>query len=248
MNWTTTKLIAETLCLLTVAGSAAFFAWDMHQTQVVTRTAIYNVSVTAFNAGATVGALTGPCVDIQGDYICPPLTQLSQTEKNIGILAARSAQQVQQTATLVNAAAATLTDTGNSVKQVAGSLSGTAQAATATLTQAQTDLRTGNEAIAAFQPLITDSGATVHDLDTRINDPHITLLLTHFAGMSASGDATLADFHAWSHPFLNPDPCQGFKCDLKRYVWPAVQTVLGLGADANQIRILTGHPLPVTVH
>ena len=42
MNWQTPKLIAETLCLLAVGLSAAFFAWDTHQTQLLARAALTN--------------------------------------------------------------------------------------------------------------------------------------------------------------------------------------------------------------
>lgn len=208
MNWTTPKLIAETLCLLTVAGSAAFFAWDTHQTQVVTRTAIYNVSLSAYQANVTLDSLTGPCVDIQGDYICPPLTQLSQTEKNIGILAARSAQQVQQTATLVNAAAATLTDTGNSVKQVAAKVSGTADAAIASLQQAQTDLQTANQTITAAQPVMANLAASSADLDAFLKGkmltetlPTIALNLQTTTGNFAATTADVrSQVYKWTHP------------------------------------------------
>ena len=208
MNWTTPKLIAETLCLLTVAGSAAFFAWDTHQTQVVTRTAIYNVSLSAYQANATLDSLTGPCVDIQGDYICPPLTQLSQTEKNIGILAARSAQQVQQTATLVNAAAATLTDTGNSVKQVAAKLGTTADALTGTANAATTTIQTAGTTIAAFQPVLGHLDASSADLDAFLKGQMLTKTLPDIAVNfdTATGNlaATTADVRSqvykWTHP------------------------------------------------
>ena len=59
--------------------------------------------------------------------------------------------------------------------------------------------------------------------------------------------ATAADFHVWSSPFLNPKPCTDFKCRFGRTGWPLIKDVLGLGADANQVRILLGNPLPVTL-
>ena len=127
----------------------------------------------------TVNTLSGPCKDIQGDYICPPLTQLSQTEKNIGILAGKSAQQTMQVGTLVTAVARNLDTVGDSVKHVAGNLSGTAQAATGTLQQARTDLEAANGSIQAFQPLLGHADATVQDFDTLLKDPTIPETLTN---------------------------------------------------------------------
>jgi hypothetical protein len=89
---------------------------------------------------------------------------------------------------------------------------------------------------------VTDADAFLN-----ANTANWTAIGSNVAGMTASGNATLADVHIWSHAFLNPAPCADFKCRLGRYVWPVVKSAAGLGADANQIRLLTGHPLPVTV-
>jgi hypothetical protein len=147
------------------------------------------------NVNATVSALNGPCKDFQGDYICPPLTQLSQTEKNIGILAGRSAQQVQQTGTLVTAVAHNLDTVGDSVKTVADKLSGAATAATGTLEQAQTDLATLDGSIAATKPLLSHADAAVSDLDAILADnrTHIASTLANVDGMTGNLNGIAAD-------------------------------------------------------
>ena len=105
MTWATAKLAAETITLLAVAGSAIFVAAEFHKVAVNLKQTVTGLNGIEKATADTLNALNAPCKDFQGDYICGPIQQLAQTEKNIGILAARSAQQVQQTATLVNAAA-----------------------------------------------------------------------------------------------------------------------------------------------
>jgi hypothetical protein len=163
---------------------------------------------------ATLAALNAPCRDFQGDYICGPIPQLAQTEKNIGILAARSAQQVQQTATLVTATAANLNTVGDSVKQLAGSLSGTATAATGTLTAATgtfgaltVDAQAVKPSLDAFPPLIASYTAVGDNVNGFIkeNSPVVHRIAVHVAGMSASGDLMLSDAQWKEHQLLHPD-------------------------------------------
>jgi ABC-type transporter Mla subunit MlaD len=103
---------------------------DLHLTQVETRTAeaaiakappdlgptVDKLNTTIDKANALLLALNAPCTDFQGNYSCGPILTLAQTEKNIGILAGKSAQQVQQSATLINAAATGIRDVSASAK------------------------------------------------------------------------------------------------------------------------------------
>jgi hypothetical protein len=194
-----------------VAGIVAFGLWRVLP---LVESAAYNASATAYNARGTVtagndllAALNAPCKDFQGDYICGPIPQLSQTEKNIGILAGKSAQQVQQTATLVNASAATIKDAGDSVKKVATALAGTAQQATDTLAAARDDLTAAKPSLDALPPLVSHADATVSDLDAILTDNKIRIgltiaetanLTTNLSGIAANGrkvsDKLTADF------------------------------------------------------
>ena len=118
---------------------------------------------------ATLDAINAPCKDFQGNYTCGPIVQLSQTEKNVGILAARSAQQVQQTGVLVTAVANNLNTVGESVKDTASHLNKTADAATGTLDAATGTLGEGQRTLATFNakagPLLDAYTASGYDLD-----------------------------------------------------------------------------------
>lgn len=200
MNWQTAKLICESIALLAVAGSAIFVAVEFHGVAVNLNASISTLNTTAKAAGDTLAALNGPCKDIQGDYVCPPLTQLSQTEKNVGILAAQSAVQVKQTGALITATANNMNAVGDSVKGVAShldttadALTGTAQGATQTLAAASTDLKTLDTSLTAFPPLLERSTATVGDLDALLKDKAVYRTLDNVQSMTSSGSAILID-------------------------------------------------------
>ena len=194
----------------------------------------------------TVNTLSGPCKDIQGDYICPPLTQLSQTEKNIAILAGKSAQQTMQVGTLVTAVARNLDTVGDSVRTVAGTLSGTASQATQTLQQAQTDLQTANGSIQGIGPLISHSDATVTDLDALLKDQAIRNTLTNVQFATQSAAQITDNLNVWSKPFLNPAPCTTFRCNFSRHVLGPAKAILGLSGAAYE-GTLWGRAFPVTI-
>jgi hypothetical protein len=97
-----------------------------------------------------------------------------------------------------NIAAQKLGTTADSLSGTATALTGTATAATATLSE-------GKRTIAAAQPLLAAFTQDGKDLDSRINDPHVTNLVAHLAGMSASGDKMLADAQWKTHQLLHPD-------------------------------------------
>ena len=54
--------------------------------------------------------LNAPCTDFHGDYECGPIKQASQTEKNIGILAAQGALQTKQSGQLITGCSSTSTN------------------------------------------------------------------------------------------------------------------------------------------
>ena len=142
----------------------------------------------------TLDKINAGCVDIQGDYVCGPIEQLSQTEKNVGILAARSAQQVQQTGTLVTAVANNLNTVGEAVKDSAGHINGTADAATGTLKAATDTLGEGKRTIAAAQPLLAAYTQSGNDMDALLKRKAIGDLLDNLAGVTAHGNAIAGDF------------------------------------------------------
>lgn len=142
----------------------------------------------------TLDAINAPCKDIQGDWVCGPLAQLAQTEKNVGILAARSAQQVQQTGLLVTAVANNLDTVGAAVRDTAEHLNKTADAGTGTLNAATATLGEGQRTIAAFQPLVAAYTQDGYDLDALLKDQAIHTLLANLVSATSQGNAILIDF------------------------------------------------------
>jgi hypothetical protein len=117
-------------------------------------------------------------------------------------------------------------DTFNTAAQKLGttadSLSGTATALTGTATAATATLGEGKRTIAAAQPLLAAFTQDGKDLDSRINDPHVTNLVAHLAGMSASGDKMLADAQWKTHQLLHPDRV---KLGFWGGTWAGIQAV-----------------------
>ena len=181
MNW---NAAIRTLCLVTLTG---FGCWALvHVGRAADALRAPDVEPTIAKANAaidkvngTLDALNKPCYDLQGDWICGPIPQLSQTEKNIGILAARSAQQVQQTGTLVTAVAHNLDTVGDSVKTVAGRLSTTADAATGLLHTTSTAMDKLNDDKSGLSPLLAAYTGAGNDMDALIKGHAVNDTLTN---------------------------------------------------------------------
>ena len=182
--------LAGTLCLLTVAGSAVYFTYDSHRTQVAARGEIaQTVSVTKGLAD-TLDFVSRPCdardahgLALKDGTICS-LNKMMVDVKKIVIA---SNQQVNQTGTLIAATAKNLDRVGDSVDRTADALTGTAKAATGTLIQTQTDLATLNTSIADTKPLMSHAGSAIIDLDALLKDKAIHQTLDNTASMTASG-------------------------------------------------------------
>jgi hypothetical protein len=228
------KYILNTLGLTAILALCAI-AWGAWRVGVLADSVkVPDISATVAKANgtldvasATFASLSGPCKDFQGDYVCPPLTQLSQTEKNIGILAGQSALQVKQTGALVAATAQNLNTVGDSVKQVA-------TAATDTLQQARTDLVTADGTIAAAKPVLNNLAATESDLDAAVveNRKNTASLIANGVTISGEVAGMSTDLHHYTHPILNPDPCKTKKCVAGR-VAGRIESLLGV-ADTLQ--------------
>ena len=126
-------------CAIAITGAVcALCVQTMRQEQAIGDAAtalrqsmpdLRGVEKTVEKASSTLDAINAPCVGFHGSVTCGPIAQLSQTAKNVGIVAGLSAQQVKQSGILIDSAA-------TSIKEVSTSLSGTAQAATGTLNAA----------------------------------------------------------------------------------------------------------------
>lgn len=195
--------VLQVAVLIVLFGAAAFLfagAWAILHITPMARAAAYNVSLTAYNANQvmttandTFAALNAPCHDFQGDYICGPIPQLAQTEKNVGILAAQSVLQVRQSATLVNTASQSLKDTSQAVKGTADAATNLLASAARTTDQLPADL---NRIIADFdatQGPIAAIGQDAADFDALLRDQAIHQTLSAAAATLGNANGILAD-------------------------------------------------------
>jgi hypothetical protein len=206
------------LCLI-VAGSAAYFTWDSHQTQIVLRASIAPLQDAASKGIAdTFDNLNRPCAPGP----CGLLPNATKVETKVGDAIVTTQLQERTTAPHVIAAMDTFNTAAQKLGSTADSLSGTATALTGTATAATATITTAGTTIAAFQPVLAAFTQDGKDLDTRINDPHVTALVAHLVGMSASGDLMLADVQWKTHQLLHPDRV---KLGFWGGTWAGIQAV-----------------------
>ena len=206
------------LCLI-VAGSAAYFTWDLHQTQIVLRASIAPLQDAASKGIAdTFDNLNRPCAPGP----CGLLPNGTKVETKVGDAIVTTQLQERTTAPHVIAAMDTFNTAAQKLGTTADSLSGTATALTGTATAATATITTAGTTVAAFQPVLAAFTQDGKDLDTRINDPHVTALVAHLVGMSASGDLMLADVQWKTHQLLHPDRV---KLGFWGGTWAGIQAV-----------------------
>ena len=194
----------RTLCLCLITAGVLCVCWvTMRQEQTIgdaataLTKALPDLSGTVGRVNATLDAVNAPCIGFHGSVTCGPIAQLSQTEKNVGIVAGQSALQVKQSGELIDAAAISIEDVTKHVDTVAD---------TATTTLASVSILT-SEVGSKVPPLLEAYTQTGDDLDATIKDnaPSLHLILVHGAGMSASGDLMLSDAQWKTHQLLHPD-------------------------------------------
>lgn len=142
---------------------------------------------------------------------------------------------------------------------VAGNLNAATLSASAAAQSAAAAIGTADETIKTAQPLLASLNSTaqasttlVQTANARLRDPQIDALLAHFDTITASGAETsqniagiTSDLHTWSHPYLVPSKCVGFKCKFGRYAWPMIKDLTGIGDGAAAVRQLFEYPIPV---
>ena len=152
-------------CAIAITGAVCALCWQTaRQEQAIGDAAtalrqsmpdLRGVEKTVEKASSTLDAINAPCVGFHGSVTCGPIAQLSQTAKNVGIVAGLSAQQVKQSGVLIDSAAKSVTEVSAHVNRTADALTQTAQGATDTLAE-------GKRTIAAAQPVL---GAFKQDAD-----------------------------------------------------------------------------------
>ena len=181
-------------CIIAALGFASWGGWCLypHVTAMLDAARMPDLKPTLDKANGTLDAINAPCVGFHGSVTCGPLAQLSQTEKNIGIVAGQSALQVKQSGKLIDATSEAIRISSTDVGRLANALTGTANSATQTLQAAQASIQTINDRTPALIDAYTASG---RDLDAMIqeNRPSVKAVLVHVVGMTASGDVILSN-------------------------------------------------------
>ena len=144
-----------------------------------------NSSLDSLNA--TLLAINSPCTSFHGSTSCGVLAQLSQTEKNFGIVAGQSAEQVKQSGQLITAAAGNINLIGQHVNSALDVFAGTSK-------QATTDLASMNDLFLGAKPLVSHLDAVAISADISVErfnamlaSPQLATITTNFESMSGSG-------------------------------------------------------------
>lgn len=234
--------IARITATLTVAVFFGVATWIMWRSRAPIETAAYNTSLAAYNtnqtigvASATLAALNAPCRDFQGDYICGPIPQLAQMEKNIGIMAGQGAQQLKNSTTLVNASAAAVSAATIHFDDSLDAVQGTAKAATGTLNQTTTDLATLNTSLVNVPPLLVHADGTIVDFDNFLKSKAVTETAAGLAATTTNLGLMTHSFYTWEDPILHPPPCTTGKCRAGRIFSNWVEPILGVGSNGVKV-------------
>ena len=181
------------LCAIAVTAAICLLCWQTAtQEQAIgdaatalTRqlNAMPDLASTVQKLNQTVDAINAPCVGFHGSTTCGPIAQLSQTAKNVGIVAGLSAQQVKQSGVLIDSAA-------QAVQKVSTDLSGTVQAATGTLNAATGTLTTIQTQAGPLMAVYTQDGK---DLDALLKSHALNQSLDNVQAITDSGNVILAN-------------------------------------------------------
>ena len=199
---------------------------------------LYKAMHTVDAVNATLAAVSAPCTGFHGSVTCGPIAQMSQAEKNIGILAAQGALQVKQSGALITATTQNMDKVTNSVAGEISALQGTTAALTTTAQTATTSLQTITDGltpilsstnttiaqagitIEGFQPVETVATKSLTDADLVVRG--FVPIESNAATVSSNLGQTTTDFQLKFHAFLFPAPCKTFGCRLAR-TWPYVK-------------------------
>ena len=205
-------------CAVAVTGCAIWGGCGLNRHLIMALDAWGNTGIVGANAisqqneqlkqsaaaiNSPLGAINAPCVGFHGSVTCGPIAQLSQTAKNVGIVAGQSALQVKQSGVLIDAAAKSVTEVSAHVNRTADALTQTAQGATDTLAE-------GRRTIAAAQPVLAAFTRDGDDLHELLKSHAIDQTLTSVASMTESGAGILANGKTVSdkitYDFTHPVP------------------------------------------
>lgn len=215
-------------------ASASVFCLSALGYRVMTAPALPDLAPTVQRANAVLDTVNAPCKDNGHQVVCGTLQQVAQSTKNIGIVAAQSAEQVKQSGKLINTASQSL----RSVAESARGAIVTTQEQITHVAPLLDSLRASSDSIPpaldhvtadadGIRPLLANANGSVTDLRRFLQAPALTDTLGNAASMTASwaaisGDARQVADRATAN-YLKPVPW---------YLWPVKRggEVLDIGA------------------
>ncbi len=202
-----TERIIGALCLLTVATCAAYFTWDLHQTQIALRASIAPLEEATFKGlKETFDNLNRPCAPGP----CGFLPNGTKTEVKIGDAIVQTQLVERTTEPHIVAAMDEFGQTAKHLSSTADSLKGTADALTGTAQGATDTLAEGKRTIAAAQPLLDAYTRSGDDLDVLLKRKAITDILDNVAGMTVHANSISGEFDLVTQKaagdYLSPQP------------------------------------------
>ena len=183
----------------------------------------HSVNRTLLGVDKTVATINAPCTSFHGSVSCGVLAQLSQTEKNTGILAAQGAESVNQSQALVKATTRNLDSIGASVTSEMVSLKATTDTTNATIADlghsASVLLGTANQTVEDSQPLLANATALVGHADSVVTDPDLKDTMHNFNAVTLQAADVMADTehvtHKYAYPPKTPWYTKGWKYTLQ---------------------------------
>lgn len=233
--------VALFILLITLTGAIALGVWGFFGLAKHAIIAEDSLADAAAKLNKTIDAVNAPCAGFHGSVSCGPIAQLSQTEKNIGILAGQATEQVKQSAQLVTTSAKAVQKASEDISGVAQHAQGTADAATGLLASAKSttdtfpplvgDIRAAVQGIPPIEAKASDALASFNAL---LNKKSLNDAIDGIGTTSQNVGKLSGDLYVYAHPFLNPDPCKTKKCTAGR-VFGRVEALTGFGANLYQV-------------
>jgi hypothetical protein len=196
-----------------LAAAGALFVlvacWAVWQVGLTVQAARLSGAVLAGQLGATLQAVNRPCSPVGPP--CGTLADLNRTlataRGTLGEVELAARHEDRNLGAIDGQERALFADLHGTLQAAQGAITearGTLAAASSALVQAGPLLTAGTATLEASTQAVQTSTQTAHDIDARVADPNITLLVQHLNGVSLSADRMLADAQWKEHQLLHP--------------------------------------------
>ena len=178
-------LSVAALCVATMAVVLSFSGTAARVNGVLERT-----DSLVKRGNQTLDAVNAPCTGFHGSVSCGTLAQLSQVEKNVGIVAGLAALQVKQSGALIAA-------TTSNLNRVASHVDGAVDKMGAAAEQAKDSVAAVGESAqqvgAEAKPVLANAAEVEAHVDAFVTAPELRATVTHVAETSANVAAGSAE-------------------------------------------------------